>query len=128
MATRRDGKLPEIFTGGNFPESFRKFSSLATRKEQLVMKPNGRVNPVAFAMIRNYDRVLPVVLAPPPVTFARSRHQSFSEFKSTSCHPPVIFLTKSVIFIYVTDSDDYPIFMVENLRALLTDPDLSHYF
>jgi hypothetical protein len=26
---------------------------MATRKEQLVMKPNGRVNPVAFAMIRN---------------------------------------------------------------------------
>jgi hypothetical protein len=51
--------------------------------------------------------VLQVVLAPPPVTFARSRRQSFSEFKSTSSHTPVIFLTKSVIFIYVTDSDDY---------------------
>jgi hypothetical protein len=50
--------------------------------------------------------VLQVVLAPPPVTFARSRRQSFSEFKSTSGHTPVIFLTKSVIFIYVTDSDD----------------------
>jgi hypothetical protein len=51
--------------------------------------------------------VLQVALAPPPVTFARSRRQSFSEFKSTSSHTTVIFLTKSVIFVYVTDSDDY---------------------
>jgi hypothetical protein len=51
--------------------------------------------------------MLHVVLAPPPVTFARSRRQSFGEFKSTSSQSQIMFLTKSVIFINVTDSDDY---------------------